>query len=101
MHMYMYTVVCFIFIISLDGSLNELLFDPDTNEPSGLPSNQSLFYLQQILYAVHFLHQRAILHLDLKCKREREREREREGGRERGRERERERKRERGREWYQ
>lgn len=55
-------------IFLVDGSLNELLYDPDTGEPSGLPSNQSLFYLQQILYAVHFLHQRAILHLDLKCK---------------------------------
>ena len=57
-----------IHIFLVDGSLNELLYDPDTGEPSGLPSNQSLFYLQQILYAVHFLHQRAILHLDLKCK---------------------------------
>ncbi|XP_019857702.1 PREDICTED: serine/threonine-protein kinase SBK1-like isoform X2 [Amphimedon queenslandica] len=53
--------------LATNGSLDELLFDPDTNEPSGLPFNQSLFYLQQILYAVHFLHQRAILHLDLKC----------------------------------
>ena len=82
--MYMYMCILVSFLLSfLDGSLDELLFDPDTNEPSGLPFNQSLFYLQQILYAVHFLHQRAILHLDLKCKREGEggwREKRRETG---------------------
>ena len=44
-----------------------MLFDPETNECSGLPVDQCVYYLQQILFAVHYLHQHNTLHLDLKC----------------------------------
>ena len=50
-----------------DGSLSEMLVDSEAQVALGLPSDQSLFYLQQVLYAVHYLHQRHVLHLDLKC----------------------------------
>ena len=51
-----------------DGSLSEMLIDPETQVASGLPLDQSLFYLQQVLYGVHYLHEsQHVLHLDLKC----------------------------------
>lgn len=63
--MYSCEIICLTF---LDGTLSGLLTDPETKEISGLPLDQSLYYLQQILYAVRYLHQKTILHLDLKCK---------------------------------
>lgn len=51
-----------------NGNLYDMLFDPETNECSGLPVDQCVYYLQQILFAVHYLHQHNTLHLDLKCK---------------------------------
>ena len=51
----------------LDGDLSQLLVDEDTEE-APLSLDQSLYYLQQILSAVHHLHSHNVLHLDLKCK---------------------------------
>jgi serine/threonine protein kinase len=36
-------------------------------EKAPLPQDQSLYYLQQILEGVNFLHQSGYLHLDIKC----------------------------------
>ena len=48
-----------------DGSLYDMLKDEDKN-PAPLPVDQSLYYLEQILQGVHFLHISNVLHLDIK-----------------------------------
>ena len=64
---YMLSLLFFYFFLFLDGNLYDMLFDPETDECSGLPVDQCVYYLQQILFAVHYLHQHNTLHLDLKC----------------------------------
>ena len=48
-----------------DGNLSEMLKD-EYGEEAPLPQDQSLYYLQQILEGVNFLHQSGYLHLDIK-----------------------------------
>ena len=50
----------------LDGNLAEMLKDEAGIEAAPLPEDQSLYYLQQILEGVNFLHQSGYLHLDIK-----------------------------------
>ena len=49
----------------IDGNLAEMLKDEEGMELP-LPQDQSLYYLQQILEGVNFLHQSGYLHLDIK-----------------------------------
>ena len=49
----------------LDGNLAEMLTD-EYGEEAPLPQDQSLYYLQQILKGVNFLHQSGYLHLNIK-----------------------------------
>ena len=49
----------------LDGNLAEMLRD-EAGMEAPLPEDQSLYYLQQILEGVNFLHQSGYLHLDIK-----------------------------------
>ena len=48
-----------------DGNLADMLKDEDGMELP-LMEDQSLYYLQQILDGVYFLHQSGFLHLDIK-----------------------------------
>ena len=61
---YQYTFAPF-FDVIVDGNLAEMLRDEDGLE-APLPQDQSLYYLQQILEGVNFLHQSGYLHLDIK-----------------------------------
>ena len=49
----------------LDGNLAEMLRD-EYGDEAPLPQDQSLYYLQQILEGVNFLHQSGYLHLGIK-----------------------------------
>ena len=53
------------FPCSPDGNLAEMLKDEEGFE-APLPDDQSLYYLQQILEGVNFLHQSGFVHLDIK-----------------------------------
>ena len=50
---------------SPDGNLAEMLKDEEGFD-APLPDDQSLYYLQQILEGVNFLHQSGFVHLDIK-----------------------------------
>jgi serine/threonine protein kinase len=48
-----------------DGNLAEMLMD-EVEEEAPLPQDQSLYYLQQILEGVNFVHQSGYIHLNIK-----------------------------------
>ena len=60
--MFLISLLCGDFV---DGNLAEMLRD-EYGEEAPLPQDQSLYYLQQILEGVNFLHQSGYLHLDIK-----------------------------------
>ena len=49
-----------------DGNLSDMLKDPETDQPSPLESDQALYYFQQLLEGVQFLHKNNVMHLDIK-----------------------------------
>ena len=62
---YLYVSSSITFLRCTDGDLTEL-FKDEFGEEAPLPEDQSLYYLQQILRGVNFLHQNGFLHLDIK-----------------------------------
>ena len=59
------SVLHIIFALCSGGNLSEMLVVEDDIKEA-LPLDQSLYYIEQILQGVHFLHQNSVLHLDIK-----------------------------------
>ena len=61
------TGIILLILFVIDGNLAEMLKDEGGLELP-LPQDQSLYYLQQILEGVNYVHQSGYLHLDINSK---------------------------------
>ena len=62
--MHVYTSSFFLIYDFAGGNLSEMLFVED-NSKEPLLVDQALYYLEQILQGVQFLHQNSVLHLNI------------------------------------